>query len=266
MTRRETDQLLFEVQEGIATLTLNRPEKKNAFTTEMLLAWGDALLECAEREDVRAVVLTGAGDAFCSGGDVGSMKERSQDSAYQRKVSLSQRVHRIPLIMESFDKPVIVAVNGVATGAGMDMALMGDIRIAAASARFAETYIRIGIFSGDGGAWYLPRLVGISKALELLLTGRFVDAAEAERMGLVSRVVADDQLMAAAYELARQIAAQPPIAVRMMKRAVYQAQTQDLRTHLDMASSHMAAIYSTEDHREAVAAFQDKRKPLFQGR
>lgn len=266
MAIRTTSQLLFEVNEGIATITLNRPEKKNAFTTEMLYAWGDALLECAERDDVKVVVLTGAGDAFCSGGDVGNIKERGQDSAYQRKMALANRVHRIPLIMHSFEKPVIVAVNGVATGAGMDMALMGDIRVAASSARFAETYIRIGIFSGDGGAWYLPRLIGTSKALDLLLTGRFIDAAEAETMGLVSRVVPDDQLMTSTYELARQIAAQPPIAVRMMKRAVYQAQTTDLRTHLDMASSHMAAIFSTEDHKEAVSAFQEKRKPIFTGR
>lgn len=266
MTIRTTEQLLFEVRDQIATITLNRPEKKNAFTTEMLHAWGDALLECAQREDVRVVVLTGAGNAFCSGGDVGNMKDRSEDSAYQRKTALSERVHRIPLILESFEKPVIVAVNGVATGAGMDMALMGDIRIAASSARFAETYMKIGIFSGDGGAWYLPRLVGTSKALDLLLTARFIDAIEAEKMGLVSRVVPDDELMAVTYALASQIAAQPPIAVRMMKRAVYQAERMDLRTHLDMASSHMAAIYSTQDHKEAVTAFQEKRKPQFVGR
>jgi len=265
MSIRSTSQLKFEVHEYIATITLNRPEKKNAFTTEMLHAWGDALLECAERDDVRVVVLTGAGDAFCSGGDVGNMKDRAQDSAYQRKVALAERVHRIPLILERFEKPLIVAVNGVATGAGMDMALMGDIRLAASTARFAETYSRIGIFSGDGGAWYLPRIVGTAKALDLLWTGRFIDAVEAERMGIVSRVVPAELLMSSTYELAKQIAAQPPIAVRMMKRAVYQAERMDLRTHLDMASSHMAAIYSTQDHKEAVAAFQEKRKPSFDG-
>ena len=128
-------------------------------------------------------------------------------------------MHRIPLILDTFEKPVIVAVNGVATGAGMDMALMGDIRIAARSARFAETYIRLGIFAGDGGAWYLPRIVGMAKALELLWTARFVDADEAERLGIVSTVVEDGKLMASTYEMAGQIAAQPPVAVRMMKRA-----------------------------------------------
>ncbi len=261
-----TDQLRFEVRERIATITLNRPEKKNAFTTDMLHAWADALLECGQRDDVHVVVLTGTGDAFCSGGDVGNMKDRAKDTAYERKVSLADRVHRIPLILETFDKPVIVAVNGVATGAGMDMALMGDIRIAAQSARFAETYVRIGIFAGDGGTWYLPRIVGMPKALELLWTARFVDAMEAERLGIVNKVVPDEQLMAATYEMAGQIAAQPPIAVQMMKRAAYQGARMDLRTHLDMASSHMAAIYSTQDHQEAVAAFQEKRKPQFHGR
>lgn len=261
-----TDQLRFEVRDRVATITLHRPEKKNAFTTEMLHAWADALLECGRRDDVHVVVVTGSGDAFCSGGDVGNMKDRAQDTAYERKLSLAERVHRIPLILDTFDKPVIVAVNGVATGAGMDMALMGDIRIAAQSARFAETYVRIGIFAGDGGTWYLPRIVGMAKALELLWTARFVGADEAERLGIVNKVVPDDQLMAATYEMAAQIAAQPPIAVRMMKRAALQGARMDLRTHLDMASSHMAAIYSTLDHQEAVSAFQDKRRPQFQGR
>ena len=261
-----TDQLLYEVQDRVATITLNRPEKKNAFTTEMLHAWADALNESALREDVNVVVLTGAGDAFCSGGDVGGMRERSGASAYRRKMELSDRVHRIPLILDTFEKPVIVAVNGVATGAGMDMALMGDIRIAARSARFAETYIRLGIFAGDGGAWYLPRIVGMAKALELLWTARFVDADEAERLGIVSTVVEDGKLMASTYEMAGQIAAQPPVAVRMMKRAAMQGARMDLRAHLNMASSHMAMLFSTEDHLEALAAFAEKRKGQFKGR
>jgi len=260
-----TEQLLYEVQDRVATITLNRPEKKNAFTTEMLHAWADALNESTSREDVNVVVLTGAGDAFCSGGDVGGMRDRSGETAYRRKKELTERVHRIPLILDTFEKPVIVAVNGVATGAGMDMALMGDIRIAARSARFAETYIRLGIFAGDGGTWYLPRIVGMAKALELLWTARFVDADEAERLGLVSTVVEDTELMAATYEMAGRIAAQPPLAVRMMKRAATQGARLDLRTHLDMASSHMAVIYSSADHLEAMAAFGEKRKAHFTG-
>ena len=261
-----TDQLIFEVQDNIATIRLNRPEKYNAFTSEMLKAWADALRESAARDDVHVIVVTGTGKGFCSGGDVGNMHNRKEDSAYSRKLFLAEQVHQIPLTLDSIDKPVLVAVNGVATGAGMDMALMGDIRIAARSARFAETYVKVGLFAGDGGTWYLPRIVGMSKALELFWTARFVDADEALSLGIVNKVVEDDQLMAATYEMAAQISAQPQLAVRMMKRAAKQSMAMDLRTHLEMASSHMAAMYSTEDHKEAATAFKEKRPPVFKGR
>lgn len=262
-----TDNLLFDIQGHIATITLNRPEKLNAFTTEMLYAWADALQECQRNDQVRAVVLTGTGRGFCSGGDVQGMGERKQaESPIERKASLANRVHRIPLLMDELDKPVLVAINGVATGAGLDMALMGDIRIAAASARMAETYIRVGIMAGDGGAWYLPRIVGIPRALELLWSGRFIDAEEAERIGLVNKVVSDDELMSTTYELAENIAAGPPLAIRMMKKAVYQGMRMDVRTHLEQVSSHMAVLFSTEDHQEALAAFEEKRQPQFKGK
>ncbi len=262
-----TENLLFDIQGNIATITLNRPEKLNAFTTEMLHAWADALQECQRNDQVRAIVLTGAGRAFCSGGDVQGMGERKQaESPIERKHSLANRVHRIPLIMADLDKPVLVAINGVATGAGLDMALMGDIRIAAKSARMAETYVRVGIMAGDGGAWYLPRIVGIPRALELLWTGRFVDADEAARIGLVNKVVDDAQLMSATYEMAENIAAGPPLAIRMMKRSVYQGLSTDVRTHLDQVSSHMAVLFSTQDHQEALNAFKEKRQPEFKGK
>lgn len=261
-----TDQLHYTVEKGIATITLNRPDKLNAFTTEMLRDWADALLASQSNNDVKVIVLTGTGRAFCSGGDVGGMNERKQaETPIMRKHSLADRVHQIPLIMSRLDKPVLVAVNGVATGAGMDMALMGDIRIAAQSARFAETYVRIGILAGDGGAWYLPRLIGLSRALELLWTGRFVDAAEAERIGLVNKVVPDDKLMEETYQMARQIADGPPLAIRMMKKAVQQGLTMDIATHLEQVSSHMAVLFATEDHQEALNAFKEKRPPVFRG-
>jgi 2-(1,2-epoxy-1,2-dihydrophenyl)acetyl-CoA isomerase len=261
-----TTELVYEVHNKIATIRLNRPEKYNAFTREMLAAWAAALHESSAREDVHVIVLTGTGKGFCSGGDIDNMKNRSEDSAYQRRLFLSDLIHRIPQALETIDKPVLVAVNGVATGAGMDMALMGDIRIAARSARFAETYVKVGLFAGDGGTWYLPRLVGMPKALELFWTARFVGAEEAERLGIVNTVVDDDKLMESTYEMAGQIAAQPQLAVRMMKRSVRASERVDLRTHLDMAASHMAAMYSTEDHKEAVSAFQQKRTPVFKGR
>jgi enoyl-CoA hydratase/carnithine racemase len=260
-----SDELVFEVCEKIATIRLNRPEKFNAFTPEMLRAWAKALEQCRDDENIHVIVLTGTGKGFCSGGDVSNMKNRSQDSAYDRRRFLTEYVHPIPLLLDQIDKPVIVAVNGVATGAGMDMALMGDLRVAARSAKFAETYVKVGLFAGDGGAWYLPRLIGTPKALELLWTARFVEAQEAFELGIVNRVVEDDELMEQTYALARQIAAQPPLAVRMIKRAVRQGAAMDIRTHLEMAASHMAAMYSTEDHIEAVTAFAHKRAAQFTG-
>jgi len=259
-------QLVFEVKDKIATIRLNRPERYNAFTPEMLKAWADALRECKDREDVHVIVLTGTGKGFCSGGDVGNMQNRTEETAYSRRLFLSDYVHQIPLILDQLDKPVIVAVNGVATGAGMDMALMGDLRVAARSAKFAETYLKVGLFAGDGGSWYLPRLVGPAKAMELFWTARWVSAEEAERIGIVNMVVEDEELMNATYELAAKIAAQPQIPVRMIKRAIRQSATMDIRTHLDMAASHMASIYTTEDHKEAVTAFREKRDPVFKNR
>lgn len=258
-------ELLYDVQDKVAVITLNRPEKLNTFTTEMLHAWADALLDSQRRDDVRAIVVTGAGRAFCAGGDVGTMDERKDDGPLARKVGLQSRVYRVPLALLEVDKPVLVAVNGVATGAGMDMALMGDIRLAARSARFAETYVRIGIMAGDGGAWYLPRLIGMPRALELLWTGRFVEADEAERIGLVNAVVEDNVLMSTTLEMASRIAAGPPLAIRFMKRAAYQGATMDLRSHLDQVSSHMGLLFATQDHKEAVAAFRERRSPVFAG-
>jgi enoyl-CoA hydratase/carnithine racemase len=168
--------------------------------------------------------------------------------------------------LEDLDKPVLAAVNGVAVGAGMDMALMCDIRFAARSARFSEGYVRVGLVPGDGGCYYLPRLVGTAKALELLWTGDFVDAEEALRLGLVSQVHPDEELLSATYAFARRLAEGPPVAIRLIKRAVHQSARTDLRTALDLISSHQAVVQSTHDSKEAYAAFRQKRKPLFEGR
>ena len=163
-------ELPFEAQGGIATITLNRPDSGNAFTLEMLADWEKALRVCIADDAIRAVVLTGAGRIFCSGGDVKRMARNAAggQTAWDRGQYLVNHVHRIPLTLQELDKPYIVAVNGAATGAGMDMALMGDLRFAAESARFAESYIKVGFVAGDGGAWLLPRLVGTPKALEML--------------------------------------------------------------------------------------------------
>lgn len=257
----EDNLILFEVDtDGIAVLTLNRPEKYNAFTKAMIIRWNAILEEAAEDPAVKAIILTGAGKAFCTGGDVNAQKERANNDALERKDFLFRHVHKIAFALERMDKPVIAAVNGTARGAGMDMALMCDLRIMAQTATMAESYINVGLIAGDGGTWYLPRLIGTARALELCWTGRVIDAAEAERIGLVNRVVPEGEALNAAKELARTIAAQPFEAVRAYKRSIYQGMTMTLASHLDMVSSHTSILRETPDHRERVAAFLDRKK------
>lgn len=257
------------VKDGIATACLNRPEKKNALSEEMLGGLARALREAQDDPAVRVFILTGSGDAFCSGGDLSRRAregESAQPTPLQRKSRLQQVTHRVALAAEEFDKPLIAAVNGPAAGAGMDLALMCDLRFAARSARFAEAYIRVGLIPGNGGCFYLPRIVGTASALEMLWTGDFVGADEALRIGLVSRVCDDDKLMAETTAFAARLASGPPIQQRLIKKLVYQSLRTDLRTSLELVSSHMAVVQSTDDYREALAAYKEKRKPKFEGR
>ncbi len=260
--------LEYRVENGVGTILLNRPEKKNAFTLEMLHRWDEVLREARTDESVGAMILTGAGDAFCAGGDYESLSPDAEDepTPYDRKAFLTDHVHRIAYALEDLDKPVIAAINGVAVGAGLDFALMCDMRFMARSARVSEGYIKVGLVPGDGGAYWLPRLVGTAKAMELLLTGDFVDAEEAHRIGLANRVYDDAELMDETRGFAEKIAAGPPRITRMIKRAVYQSARSDLRTSLDLISSHMAVVQSMEEHTEAFNAFREKRPPNFEGR
>jgi enoyl-CoA hydratase/carnithine racemase len=257
--------LEYAVDDGIGTIRLNRPHRKNAFTLQMAAQWADLLVAARTDPDVKVLVLTGTGDAFCSGVDLERRSEGMPSTALARKQVLSEQVHRIPLALEDLDKPIIAAVNGVAVGAGLDMALMCDMRIIARSARLSAGYIRVGMVPGDGGCYYLPRLVGTPKALELLLTGDFIDATEAERIGLANRVVDDAELNAAVGALARKIADGPPVVARMIKRATYQSLRTDLRTSLDLISSHTGVVALMQDSAEAMAAFREKRAPRFTG-
>jgi enoyl-CoA hydratase/carnithine racemase len=255
----------YSVENGVGVITLNRPKRKNAFTAEMVDEWSRILREARTDDSVGALVLTGAGDAFCAGGELEDLASE-EPTPYERKAFLTDRVHRVAHALEDLDKPVIAAINGVAVGAGMDMALMCDMRFMARSARMSEGYIRVGLVPGDGGAYYLPRLVGTAKALELLLTGDFVDAEECLRIGLVNRLYDDDKLIGETLRFAEQIAAGPSLVVRMIKRAVYQSARSDLRTSLDLISSHMGIVQSTRDSKEAMEAFREKRAPKFEGR
>ncbi|WP_416063863.1 enoyl-CoA hydratase/isomerase family protein [Rhodococcus indonesiensis] len=258
------DDITYSVDDRVATITLRRPEAKNAFTLDMVDAWADFVRQAHRAPDVGAVVVTGSGDAFCAGGDLSMIADLDRSPLVGKRV-LTEHIHQVALAMEDLDKPSIAAVNGVAVGAGMDMALMCDIRFLARSARMSEGYIRLGLVPGDGGAHYLPRIVGTAKALELLLTGDFVDAEEALRIGLVSHVVDDDALFDTAHAFAARLAAGPPLATRIITRNVHLSLRNDLRTNLDLVSAHMGLVATSEDAREARAARRDRRTPAFRG-
>jgi enoyl-CoA hydratase/carnithine racemase len=253
------------IADGIASIVLNRPHRKNAFTLAMISEWASMLESIRTDDTVRVVVLRGNGGAFCSGIDLAEL-EGSEIGALAWKTILTEKIHRIAFALEDLDKPVIASVAGPAIGAGMDMALMCDMRVAGRSAKFSEGYVRVGLVPGDGGCYWLPRLVGPAKALELLLTGDVIGADEAHRLGIVNTVVEDDALEPETMAFAKRLAAGPPIAIRMIKRAVYQSMRTDMRTALDLISSHMGVITQTEDSREAFRAFREKREPHFIGK
>jgi enoyl-CoA hydratase/carnithine racemase len=255
---------------GVGTILLNRPASKNAFTPPMLTEWARMLARAGEDESVRVVIVTGAGDAFCAGADLKHLGERAAtpaagSAAVTAQRSLERDVHQVAYAMESLSKPVIAAVNGAAVGAGMDMALMCDFRFAATTARFSEAYVRVGLVPGNGGCYFLPRIVGVEKALELLLTGDFVSADEALRIGLVSRVVPPEQLVEEARGFAARLAAMPPVHVQLIKRNVYQSADADLRTSLRLAATQMGLVRTLADSAEALAAFRERRPGVYHG-
>ena len=259
------EELSYEVRDQVGVIRINRPDKLGAFTWPMIDRWADALITARQDEGVRAVVLTGTGKGFCTGVDLEEI-DAVGTTPIARKRMLTDRVYKVVRAVEDLDKPLICAVNGLAIGAGMDMALMCDIRLAATSARFSEGYIRVGLVPGDGGAYFLPRIVGVARALELLWTGDMLSAQDALDLGIVTYVYQDDELLEEALALATRIAANSPIAVSMIKRAVYQSLRTDLRTSLDLISSHLGIVQSTEDYEEASAAFKERRPPRFQNR
>jgi enoyl-CoA hydratase/carnithine racemase len=258
-------ELEYTVESRIARIVLNRPERKNAFTLPMVDRWAAALHSAAGDPAVRAVVVTGAGSAFCAGIDL-SVLEETEDTPVAHRRMLADRIHQVARAVEELDKPLIAAVNGAAVGAGMDMALMCDIRFASAAASFSEGYVRIGLVPGDGGSYYLPRIVGEAKALELLWTGDFVDAEESARIGLSSRVYAPDELLPAAIGFASRLAELPPLSVDGIKASVRRARSQDARASLDMLAWQNAVVMASEDHREALAAFRERRPGRYLGR
>ena len=260
--------LLYEQQGPVVTLTMNEPDRRNPLTGNTAVTdFLEAINRIHDDRSVRAVILTGAGTAFSSGGDIKDMERQASGSVGGMQIRHEYRtgIQRLPLALFNLEVPVIAAVNGAAIGAGMDLACMCDIRIASEHAKFAESFVKLGIIPGDGGAWLLPRLIGLSRASELSFTGEVIGAQQAAEWGLVSRVVPADKLLETANDLASRIAANPPHAVRLTKRLLREAMHTRLDTLLEMAASFQALSHQTADHREAVAAFLEKRQPVFRG-
>lgn len=271
----EFEQILYEKSDGIATITLNRPERMNAFTDVMLKEWAAALEDARLDLAVRVVVLTGAGRGFCAGADLkgsmlgegaGQAAASGPPAAADRRNWLRDGVHYVPRAVQLLDKPYIAAVNGSAVGAGMDMASMADIRIASEGAKFAMSYVKVGLVPGDGGCFLLPRIVGLQKALELIWTGDFIDAQEALRIGYVARVVPGEELAAVTREFALRLAQGPAVAMQLAKRLVYRGLESTWHEAFEQANTAMAIAQSTEDAREGPRAFAENRPPKFQGR
>lgn len=260
-----SDELLFDVENGVATITINRPEKRNSFTDEMVQQWVAWLEDCKTRDDVKVIVFTASEKTFSAGGDTSGLAEKAKQTPLQAKKRMMANTQSLVRKVTEIDKPILAAVNGAAVGGGMDLALMCDVRLASASARFAETYAKMGLVPGVGGSWMLPRLIGTAAALDMFWTSRWVDAEEALKLGIVNRVFEEDSFRASVKEYAEQIAQAAPMSIRFIKRLVHQGMSTDLHTHLDTVSSHLALIRTGNDHKEAVAAFKEKRKPDFTG-
>lgn len=257
---------------GVSIITLNNPDRLNSLGAQMLQDLGDALGSVANDDEVRAVILTGAGKAFCSGADTDELIGGSSDGPHKPGPEGAEGLrrgfkaaHRVILSAYNMEKPVIAAVNGSAVGAGFDLACACDIRIAAKSARFMAAYTHVGLFPGYGGTWLYPRLLGSAKAAELMFTGDFMYVDEAEKLGFLNAVTEDDELLEAAMNMATKIASGPPIATRLAKMMMRRGTSIDLETSLEMSAAVEAITLSSKDHVEGMSALREKRRPEFKG-
>jgi len=259
-----TSPVLFDLADGIATIILNLPESRNPLSASETV---DALVDALERLnrdlDVRVAILTGAGTAFSSGGDLKTLGQPGGlggGDPVRTPAQYAQNIQRVPLAFQALEVPIIAAVNGPAIGAGCDLACMADIRIAAESAQFAESFVKVGLVPGDGGAWLLPRIVGYSKACEMAFTGDRLTAQEALACGLVSQVVPDDALMLSALSLARRIAVNSGDAVRMSKRLMMRGRELHLAEVLELSGAMQALAHTTVEHKKFVAEFEARQR------
>lgn len=258
------------LENRVATLTFERDDVRNALTGTALIEDIVGTLEWANRtSEVSVLVLTGVGSAFSAGGNVKDMKNRTGDFAggvAELEGRYRRGIQRIPLAMQKAEVPTVAAVNGPAIGAGCDLACMCDIRIGSSAAVFGETFVNLGIIPGDGGAWFLQRLIGYQRAAELTFTGRVIKADEAKNIGLLLEVTEPDGLMERTHELAATMAAKPPQALRYAKRLMKAAQRMELPDFLDLCATYQGICHNIEDHAEAVSAFLKKRPPEYKGK
>jgi enoyl-CoA hydratase/carnithine racemase len=259
------EHLLVTEESGILTITLNRPDKLNAFIGHMRRDLAEALEAAGSDRGVRVVVITGAGRAFCAGGDVNFMAELMERHDSEEFARILGAGRRVITSIRQMTKPVIAAVNGVASGAGCNLALACDLRIASTNATFSQSFLKVGLHPDWGGTYFLPRLLTPNKVCELFFLGEAIDASEAARLSLVNQVVAPEDLEAATQQLAERLRAAPPIALAAAKQAVYASQAADLDEMLRYETEAQLRCFESEDGREGVRAFIEKREPTFTG-
>jgi enoyl-CoA hydratase/carnithine racemase len=262
--------LLIERYDSVVVATLNRPELRNPISEPDMIDAIESLCASIQQDiSISVLILTGAGKGFSSGGNVQHMKDKAGMFSGEPEVlaeNYRQGIQRIPKAIQALDVPVIAAVNGAAVGAGCDLAMMADIRIASEKACFAESFVKLGIIPGDGGAWFLPRVAGYSRAAEMAFTGDMISAEQALAWGLVSKVVSAEMLMSETLALANRMAKNPPLALRETKKLIRQARSASLDDLLEQSAQVQSHLHQTEDHQEAVNAFLEKRTPVFKGR
>jgi enoyl-CoA hydratase/carnithine racemase len=264
-----TEPLLFEQTDHIATISINRPDSRNALAGDEMFSAFEQVVERLNNDmSIRAAILTGVGKAFCAGGDVKEMRSRvGMFAGTQPEIQQRYRsgIQRIPRALARLDVPIIAAVNGPAIGAGLDLACMCDIRISAPKAIFAESFVKVGIISGDGGAWFLPRTIGSSWARELAFTGDTIEAEQALKIGLISRIAPEGGLLDEARALAERIAVNAPQVLRWTKRLLREGASASLDNILELGSGMQAMAHHTNDHAEALEAFFERRPAVFKG-